>query len=300
MPNHPASITLALISMVLNGISIAADKEDAGYPAPPGVYGQEKLLDNAHFNLGKGSPYIILENTDNQLQDTTAQQADITPQDSSPPRAPLKETPVISQGQSLSSEIPIYQKPPMAAPSSPEPPAPQQEKHVFYPEPEAMRQQYLQAKSLPFDHWGHETLEYGDPTVPINTSPNWQTYPDRQADRQTQHYVYPGNLAGSLNPNAANYLPYPTQKEAGFANPGYIMNQFFNSPANTDWAASSNPYLAPFEQFPVPQNPYGFSSATSSMQRAARPAGTNLQYLPKIPEQEIIYPPSYPGKRPGN
>jgi len=300
MPNHPASITLALISMALSGLTIAADKEDAGYPAPPGVYGQEKLLNNTHFNLGKGSPYIILENAETQVQDTTAQQANIIPEDSSLPRAPIKETPVTDQAQSLSTEIPIFQTPLMETQSSSEAPAPQQEKNVFYPEAEAMRQQYLQAKSLPFDQWGHETLEYGDPSVPINTSPNWQTYPDRKVDRPTQPYIYPGNLTGSLNPNAAKYLPYPTQREAGFANPGYIMDQFFNSPANTDWTPPSNSYLAPFEQFPVPQNPYGFSSSTSSMHSAGRPAGTNLQYLPKIPEEEIIYPPSYPGKRPGN
>ena len=275
MPIHSASYSLAIISLTLNGIAYAADNEDAGYPAPPGVYGQDKLFNDTHFNLGKGSPYIILEKSDNQAEDAMPPQPVISPEKIST--------------SSPESEAPVYQPAKITTPGSSKPSISERDE-VFYPEAEEIRQQYLQAESLPFDQWGHENLDYGDPSVPINTSPNWQTYPDRQSDRLTQTYINTGNWPDNRT----------TQTESRYINPGYTMQQFFNTPNNTNWVPASNAYLTPFEQFPVPQNPYGFSSATSSMPGTGLPAGTNLQYLPKIPEEEIIYPPSYPGKRPGN
>ena len=52
MPD-PMRIILSVSTLLFLSPQIAPASE---YPAPPGHYGQDKILENSTFNSGKGSP----------------------------------------------------------------------------------------------------------------------------------------------------------------------------------------------------------------------------------------------------
>ena len=314
MPKKLSPLTLAIIASSLPSILIAEEQTDQGYPAPPGIYGQPEILKNSQFNMGTGSPYIVIE----KQGETPSQTNTVIPDDSHPA---IQQSHITQT--TADSELP----PPK--PEHPEPVSTAARQTLFesaqssvaqpwventsYPDAARIRQQYLDAGQLPFDQWGAMPQtgsgDYGSAAVPIDTS-----RPSYLSDRP---FNAPSNKpARKSSAKSSNSLPYnyypksmpydffsermsmPSWKNAypGNFNAGDFMDGFVGNRERYDrMPAPSATYLKPFDQLPVPQmapaDMYG-----PRTQPFATP-GTNVQYMPRIPEEDIIYPPNYPGNR---
>jgi hypothetical protein len=315
MPIKFSALLLAMLSAFSSRQLLSQEAANDGYPAPPGVYGHEEILKNAQFNLGSGSPYRVIVDEANssppgaglqalpepgpmpyqqKIQQPVALPAtpvepvpakfttfrpDSLPDNSYPAKTGT-DAPFIAQDSTI-SQAPTVNYPPAG--------------FQGYPEAAEMRQHYQEASQLPFNQWGsipvEERTDYGYETVPIDTSPQWHSnrlenynHPGQGYQDQTMQYRYPDRMF----PPATNNNWQPNN-----FNPGRMMDLFIGSDRNNDWMPPSNPYLQPMEQFPVPQSIYGMPS----VDQPAMPHGANSQYLPaRIPEEDIIYPPSYPGR----
>jgi len=307
-------LIISLSTLIFASQNIALAKE---YPAPPGHYGQDKILQNSTFNTGKGSPYISIlpagETHADTNQETLQHQADKTDNQPSSAAEPVikpetktLQTPsYVLQPLTAEQQTPAAVNPqPTALPIADQPvysPAPETAPSRFqeqiYPDADDLSHHYKLSRQLPFDQWGEQLPEKQQ-----------QLQHDYPAAQNTYNSGYP---AGSVerafhgSPELANEMFNPQAKQApaynrarrnnnNFINPGNLpidmMDQFYGG-RNSGLMPPMNSQLKTFDQFPVPQNLYGPSPMNQSLQSG------NRQYFRQIPKEEIIYPPHYPGNR---
>jgi hypothetical protein len=298
------------------------------YPAPPGHYGQDKILENSMFNTGKGSPYISILPVTNAVTEPTTnttpgnqpkkpQAEKITdiakmPDNkvTQPAMAAQQAEPTSKAGQTLTQ--PIYSPAPETAPSRFQQAAtdsrPRQE---IYPDAGELSHYYKQSRSLPFDQWGEEIPEpqggqsqQGKSNLNMPLQVQQYDYPQPRNTANTGYPPAQMNQTYQGSPDLAaqmfNTQPYPAPAPGyklppsgnrPYNNPLNMMEQFWGNNSTSGFMAPMNNQLKSFEQFPVPQNVYGPSQMNPPTY------GGNTQYFRQIPKEEIIYPPHYPGKR---
>lgn len=288
------SPSILLILPLLSLQAMAEEQDNDGYPAPPGVYGQAEILKNAQLNMGSGSPYVVIENNQDKVEPQTQQPAQNKPASVSQqysfkqqaPQPPVKhDSEIISQP----ADQYIYQRP--------------AETVNNYPDAKVIQKQYQEAKQYPFEQWGDMPVQssgnygpdYGSEAVPIDTNP-WKN--------NSRQYTYPAyNNLNNINPDpgfSSNrmIMPFNNERRSQFYNPGNMMDQFMGNWGSSALMPPSSSYLQPIEQFPVPNMPPpGNMYGVPGSNQALMPPGSNVQFRPQIPEEDIIYPPSYPGKR---
>ncbi len=318
MPKILSPLSLAVIAASLPQTLLSEEVDNDGYPAPPGVYGQAEILKNTHLNLGTGSPYVIIK--DQVKGNQPAQEAQPAPKTSgnatdypllpaqteqnSPPA--FRPTPVQKSADAypLPATQNTYQPPEnIRLPANNNLP-----RTNSYPDASEVMQQYQNAKQLPFDQWGslpkQNSNDYGDTSVPIDTSPRpmaQQRIYQAPYENTAQPYSYssPVNRSSQFNysPNSMN-MPYQNNWQSQYFNPGHIMGQFFGDRGYNDLPPPASNHLKTFEQFPVPHMtpPTDFYGMPGAGQSYPLP-GSNVQFMHRIPEEDIIYPPSYPGRR---
>jgi len=175
-----------------------------------------------------------------------------------------------------------------------------------YPQAPVYAQQTQQAGQLPFSQWGDMPVNgtdfsYGQqpqPPAPFIDRGYTQQYDypqpvDGYAAEQEPHYFnFTGNNMGMPFENIRG----PQNMHSGQfdfygLNPGDFINRFMGTRGQDMWMPPSSPHLQALDHFPVPQNIYGMSPAS---QPEPMMQGNNYQFMPRVPEEEIIYPPSYP------
>jgi len=275
------------------------------YPAPPGHYGQDKILENSTFNTGKGAPYVTIfpaeETATVKTESNTSAPTEslIKPQSEPaqtqnpvmPPFIPAQQNPVAATSGPIAvpmAEQPVYSPAPETAPS--------RFQETIYPHANDMSRHYELSRSLPFEQWGEQLPE-------TKKQPQYDypaTYPMMEpAYREPMNQTFQGSpdLAKEMfNPQANRGTGYklPKRNKQSFFNPGNFpvdrMDQFWGG-RNSGFMPPVNNQLKTFDQFPVPQNLYGPSAMNQPGQTG------NRQYFRQIPKEEIIYPPHYPGNR---
>jgi hypothetical protein len=277
-----------LASMIFLSLPVQAEMP-ADYPAPPGVYGQEEILKNSKLNLGKGAPYVVITDTE-ELDNSTGSRAVSVPEKPS--------------AQNRNYIYPVEQLPE----DLPPPPNQYQVTEEDYPSAEQLDEQYRNAQDWSFEQWGEEPVEVVDSPIDFRAAPNQSQYDYPQPNRFYQG-TGKSNFLSSYPPlnSATSRQPYshqshqlrpgqlrpgelpPSQFQPG--NYGQTPDPFYrNNWANAPLTPPANLDLQHFEHFPVPQDLYGNAPNNS------QPSGS-ADYFQKIPEEEIIYPPNYPGLR---
>jgi len=283
------------------------------YPAPPGHYGQDKILQNSTFNTGKGAPYLNILPADETGDDKTANNANIPTEHAMKPER--------KAAQPTGRVIPSLTAAPMpAAATAPEPvalpmtaqpvysPAPETAPSRFqeqtYPDADDLSLHYKISRQLPFDQWGeqlpetHQQPDYDYPPVqpsaisgyPAAAHEGFRGSPDlanQMFNPQANHQANRGQTYKSPKRNSKNFFnpgSFPVDM------PVDMMDQFWGG-RNSGFMPPANNRLKTFDQFPVPQNIYGPSTMNPPVQTG------NRQYFRQIPKEEIIYPPHYPGNR---
>jgi hypothetical protein len=285
------------------------------YPAPPGHYGQDKILENSTFNTGKGSPYIsIIPATeihpDNKQETFQADKTDQkTPSASEPvinpetkpaqqpnyllqPLTRAQQTPPVMNPEPKTLPIadqPVYSAAPETAPS--------RFQEQIYPNADDLSHHYKLSRQLPFGQWGEQLPEtHNQPQYDFPTSQptNQSAYPagtDKRTFRGSPELA--NKMFNSLENQAPAYNQ-PTRNNSNPFNSGSfpvdMMDQFWGG-RNSGFMPPINNQLKTFDQFPVPQNLYGPSQINRSAQSG------NRQYFRQIPKEEIIYPPHYRGRK---
>ena len=295
-------VTLSVSTLLFLSQNIALASE---YPAPPGHYGQDKILQNSTLNTGKGSPYISILPADQTRPDKKPEtiQEEIT--DKNIPALPKPVTkqqvmPAQASNPVMQSTVSSLQLPPAAKPEpialpvtaqpvySPAPEtAPSRFREQIYPDAKDLSHHYKLSRELPFGQWGEQ--------LPETQQPHYD-YPPAQRGTPSRFEAAPMNRTFQGSPDLANKMFNPQRrKNNSFINPGSIpvdmMDQYWGGNRSTDFMPPFNNQLKTFDQFPVPQNLYGPSSINQPVQ------GGNRQYFRQIPKEEIIYPPHYPGNR---
>ena len=310
------------------------------HPVLPGKYGQKEVLQKSKLNLGKGAPYVMISEPQQQTNNQPNQQ--LNNQSNTQGFKPLTQpgysplifakpmpiqSPPMQKGpetmrenrpadisENISANIPSSMPSNMRATSNfmfnseqqpedlPPPPneyiAPEHE----YPDARQLDEQFQNAKNLPFDQWGQQPAQA--PADPIN----FQAAPDPSAyDYPRPNRYYQGNQFfqkngqsnfmssyPALNPTYAQ-RPYAKQAYDPYLNEAHLNDPW---PNNLSDNLSGRPFTPPanmdlqhFDQFPVPQDLYG--NAPISPQTSSGKG----DFFKKIPEEEIIYPPNYPGVR---
>jgi len=307
------SVLLSLLSMCWLQISFA----DKGYPAPPGHYGAAGLFKEIPVITPDITTTVISPKATNQkvLTETIETKSElpsteiemkISTQEDVPatlamPKIKQTKTPTKTLFPAAPTEVIEKTEPPRAKeiektelifardlPKT-EVPSPTQYQQT-YPNAFELQKSYQQAKKLPFSQWGdipkqtyqsNNPNDYGSNSVPINRTQN-RSYPPVM-NPPSNYMPYP-NMPYPNIPRSLNYIPGDINS-MGF-NPGNTMNQL--RPNSGNFMPPANPYLKQFNQFPVPQNVYG--TTPKNIQNDPR-------YMKRIPAEEIIYPPSYPGRR---
>lgn len=298
-------ITLSISSLFLLTPNIILASE---YPAPPGHYGQDKILQNSTFNTGKGAPYVSILPVEESLTDETGKTGKNISTPTEPPTEPptagppteLSAGPEPKSPQTANPVMPPPARTPMTAPAAEPIALPMAEQPVYAPAPETapsrfqqqqiypdaddLSHHYKMSRQLPFEQWGEQLPETQQPqhSSPAGMEQTFRGSPD---------------LANKMfNPQATRVPAYepPGRENKNFFNPGSfpvdMMDQFWGG-RNSGFMPPVNNQLKTFNQFPVPQNIYG----PSTLNLPAR--GGNRQYFRQIPKEEIIYPPHYPGHR---
>lgn len=282
------------------------------YPAPPGHYGQDRILQNSTFNTGKGSPYISIvpagESRPDKKQETFQANTDnsaIKPGGNPAqtvnyaiqPAVSAQQTPPAADPEPIPVPIaaqPVYSAAPQTAPS--------RFQEQIYPDADDLSHHYKQSRKLPFGQWGDELPE----TQPKTLQAPRYGYPGSQQLNTGGYQAAPMEPSFQGSPDLANEMFNPQANQArahrmprrnnnSFFNPGSspvdMMDQFWGGNRNSGFMPPINNQLKTFDQFPVPQNLYGPSPMIQSVHSG------NRQYFRQIPKEEIIYPPHYPGNR---
>ena len=318
------------VLLALFSVSVSAEP-DSDYPAPPGVYGQEEILKNSKLNFGKGAPYVMINNAkDAKVTATSPKSHQIPAKPEIQSADQLNHLPLIfTQPEPAQQQtIQLPQNPETTAPQEKTvpkqqnvmprnqqftqaiPPAPHEYNPPgnYYPSARQLDEQFQKARNLPFDQWGQEPAQ--KPAKPID----FQAAPDMsQYDYPRPNRFYQGtgrsNFMSSYPPLTSSqskpaFMRQPYQRAPKNTYPGdydsytdsmYGRNWMNDALIQESWmdvplTAPSNMDLQHFEQFPVPQDIYGNAPIIS------QPSGSG-RYFRKIPEEEIIYPPNYPGFR---
>ncbi len=311
--------SLLLVPLLTATASLYADTpsqtlpvQDDGYPAPPGVYGNPLLLEQIKA-----------------LQPEQSQQPPTTP--ATVAEIPLPAAPVPAQNLPLMPLVPADKPEVTAAPliylSQPQP-QPQQN-FTQYPDAGALKQQMNEASQFEFSQWGFDdtgsqtanmqesAFEYGpemffeaenynryfDNPYPVSSQPpvsgqnlytnDYQNYSGNSVRQQPRavpdsHYPVPNNYQYGYDVMQSAPASVPSQLP-------YTQDNYGRLPAN--------PYAAAADSYPVPESVYGTKQQqpdyrmTPQTRARAPDYNANLQYFRQIPEEEIIYPAHYPGRR---
>jgi len=208
----------------------------------------------------------------------------------------------------------------------PQPQPQPQNNFSFYPDAGKLKKKMDEAAQFGFDQWGfndtqaqqnqlqntgQSRFDYG-PEM-FSDMGNYNQYFDNPYPVQLQPENNNAFYSSYTNNNAKQYpqalpdtsYPVPDYYSYGVNSLEPMMPQSQNiggtyTPDNYG-QASHSPYLMPSDNYPVPENIYGMSNKSQPRNHSARPNTSdyqnNLQYFRKIPEEEIIYPPNYPGRR---
>ena len=260
MPDIKRSIfTLGTLLLINQNLSLASE-----YPAPPGHYGQDKILQNSTFNTGKGSPYINIVPADKN-EPNLKQHFEQTQQVSSPekkektektgikeknsaapaqvkPQFKPQEKPAQAQNQFWQPTTPLRYSAaeskqqadilPAAADEqpvySPAPEtAPSRFQQQIYPDAEDLSLHYKKSRELSFGQWGEELPETQTPIQPQNQPQN------QFQNQQAMQYDYPGvapanqSFRGSPGLAAEMFNPKPYQPPV-YKQPRRNNNSFMN------------------------------------------------------------------------
>ncbi len=304
MPSFQIStaIKYSILVSLLSIASLQNSFAEEGYPAPPGHYSAPGLFKEIPAETDKeATPAVASKETDQPVLTETIETEPPATQDIAPETI---ATAITKQLQPVAAAAPITPKASIKAEpvqpiatktvSTPKAIAPAQSQQT-YPNAFALQQSYQQAKSLPFSQWGdmpeqgyqsNNSNDYGSSSVPINATRN-RSYPTVM-NQPSNYMPYPNmpypNIPYSKMPRSLNYIP-GDRNSMGF-NPGNTMNQY--GPSFGNLMPPTSTYLKQFNQYPVPQTIYGLAAPTIQRDR---------RYMQRIPAEEIIYPPSYPGRR---
>ncbi|NNJ92864.1 MAG: hypothetical protein HKP55_14405 [Gammaproteobacteria bacterium] len=285
------------------------------YPAPPGHYGQDKILENSTFNTGKGSPYISIIPAGKIHPDNKQEtfQKDKTDKKISTAAEPLNKTetkpvqtpnhvlqPLTRAQQTLPAVNPEAMALPIAdqAVYSPAPEtAPSRFQDQVYPDANDLSHHYKLSRQLPFGQWGEElpeTQKQPQYDYPAAQPANRSAYPAAAENRTFRGSPELANKMFNSQENQAPAYNQPTRNNSNTFNSGSfpvdMMDQFWGG-RNSAFMPPINSQLKTFDQFPVPQNLYGPSPINQSAQSG------NRQFFRQIPKEEIIYPPHYRGRK---
>lgn len=306
----PTILLLAGLTSVT--ASLAEDSNEPTYPAPPGIYGQPELLEEIGL-------------LDNDLPSQT---------EASPPAF---EAPVAKQKLPESTEKlppPLLRAPPQAPVAMPSPiqapiqtskkaptQAPMSTSATQYPDARQLMQRMNQAGQWAFDQWGvplqppaqplyRSPTDYGYAEVPIvERAP----YPTR---RGSAHRLNPATAGlpqpgtAYANPWMENTLPVPGSNvsrdrpaySADYGTemiPGMMPGSMSNAMPNAMQVPSTPvPGADYMSQYPA-NYPSGYPSTYTGQYGVPLPGQSfnNSQFMYRVPEEDIIYPPSWPGRR---
>jgi hypothetical protein len=305
------------VLLVLSPACVLAEtaaQDTISYPAPPGVYGNPELL--MMFDEQQASPESAASDKLLPPGPTPHVQPSLPAESEAPPQAyaaPQAEPaiPLLIMQPAQPTQNGVITQPPSTV------------DYRHYPDASVLQKQMNEASQLEFSQWGFDdkgtaavnpqypasAYEYG-PEMFLD-SHNYNQYfenpypisqqPSTNYDRFEMIYDTQPASRPQSRPVMPDY-PVPDYYSYGYdmmeSTPSRLKSQL---PYENDLYAQPpvDPYLRQSEQYPLPESVYGMPAQNTQMpvrqQGHNAFGGSNTQYFRKIPEEEIIYPPNYPG-----
>ena len=313
--------TMKKLPLLLGGLltAVAPEVLAESYPAPPGVYGNEALfkeLEQQTQQVEQPQPEtqaIIANKPASDVPLIFIQPVEAEPAVAAVAKAKPKQPPAIDTIPAQPSRLPgenmkmnDYQPPSQPTTAA------------YIPDASQLNQKMQEAAELEFGQWGQALQNYpaqqqnqayyygpelfNQTTSMVNDQLFDNPYPVQQRQQPDYQNLPPSNFSFNSQsyPVPTDYNHYP--ETPSFQDYGIQMPSANQAPSDygTAYNFGNNDFQQGYNQSPPDITHYTRPSGNNyNNYEQQRPSGQfgNQQYFRKIPEDDIIYPPHYPGNR---